>query len=123
MIILLLIILHCMYLYCNNCCPLPYKVVSFDYGMGEKNPIDEMRFYTKQNPNVAVKVCKDQVSQMLPHTFGEKTVRVYCKKLDKPSLRAARRYVNARAFATCIIIYKMCYLLHRLCTDVLHNGV
>ncbi len=66
-------------------------MVSFDYGMGAKNPIDEMRFYTKQNPNHAVKVRRDQVSQMLPQTFIEKTIRVYSKKMDKPSLRTARR--------------------------------
>ena len=67
------------------------KVISFDYGMKDKNPIDEMRFYTKQNPSKGVKVHKDQVSQMLPHIFIEKTMRVYCKKLDNASLRMARR--------------------------------
>jgi len=36
--------------------------VTFDYGMGEENPIDHMRFYMKDNPEKAVKVRKDQVS-------------------------------------------------------------
>lgn len=59
--------------------------------MGKENPIDKMRFYIKNNPNKAVKVRKDQVSQMLPRTFLEKNIRVYCKKLDKPSLDLAHK--------------------------------
>ena len=59
--------------------------------MKDKNPVDEMRFYTKQKPTTAFKVRVDQVSQMLPHTFKEKSIRVYCKKLDKDSLKTAHR--------------------------------
>ena len=69
--------------------------MTFDYGMKDKNPIDEMRFYTKQNPTQAMRVGKDQVSQMLPHTFIEKSMRVYCKKLDKASLKMAKRYIHS----------------------------
>lgn len=57
--------------------------------MKDKNPIDRMRFYTKRLPNKAVKVRRDQVSQMLPKTFVEKNIRVYCKKLDSESLDLA----------------------------------
>jgi len=57
--------------------------------MGEENPIGHMRFYMKDNPEKAVKVRKDQVSQMLPQRFKEQHVRVYCKKLDQFSLQAA----------------------------------
>ena len=32
-----------------------------------------------------------QVSQMLPQSFRERHVRIYCKKLDQPSLQAARK--------------------------------
>ena len=65
------------------------KVVKFDYGMNEKNPIDEMGFYTKQKPNEVVKVQRHQVSQMLPVTFIERNIRTYSKKLDKHSLNTA----------------------------------
>ena len=37
------------------------QIVSFDYGMGDKNPIDHMRVYTKDNMKKAIKVRKDQV--------------------------------------------------------------
>ena len=37
------------------------QVVTFDYGMGDENPIDHMRFYLKNNLQKAVKVRKDQV--------------------------------------------------------------
>ena len=50
-----------------------------------------MNFYTKDDPNNAGPLPKEQVSQMLPHTFYEKIVRVYCKDLNKKEL--ALRYV------------------------------
>lgn len=37
------------------------QVVYLNYGMKEKNPIDFVRFYTKQNPNAATEVQKDEV--------------------------------------------------------------
>ena len=57
------------------------------------NPIDKMNFYTKRDPNKPLKIRKEQVSQMLPQTFHEKIVRVYCKRLDKPSVQIAERYI------------------------------
>lgn len=37
------------------------QVVNLNYGMKDKNPIDFVRFYTKENPNVAIEVKKDEV--------------------------------------------------------------
>lgn len=59
--------------------------------MKNMDPIEHMRFYTKENPAAAVKVRRDQVSQMLPQIFREQSVRVYCKRLDNESIKAARR--------------------------------
>ncbi len=73
---------------------LVVDVVTFDYGKGDKNPIDYMSFYSKLQPDHAISVRKDQVSEMLPHTFREQSVRVYCKRLDAASLKAAQRYVH-----------------------------
>ncbi|CAI8021437.1 Deoxynucleoside triphosphate triphosphohydrolase SAMHD1, partial [Geodia barretti] len=64
-------------------------IATFDYGKKAENPIDQARFYTKENPDKAEKVCKDQVSQMLPPIFREQQIRVVCRKDDKPSLDAA----------------------------------
>jgi HD superfamily phosphohydrolase len=63
--------------------------VKFDYGMNEENPMDSVRFYVKNDPNKAVKVRKDQVSQMLPERFAEVHIRVYCRKGDKNSCDSA----------------------------------
>lgn len=37
------------------------QVVYLHYGKKENNPIDFVRFYTKQNPNVATEVKKKEV--------------------------------------------------------------
>lgn len=37
------------------------QVVNLNYGMKDKNPIDFVRFYTKENPNLAIEVKKDEV--------------------------------------------------------------
>ena len=61
--------------------------------MKDDNPIDKMNFYTKRDLNKPLKIRKEQVSQMLPQTFHEKIVRVYCKRLDKHSVQIAERYI------------------------------
>lgn len=62
-----------------------------DYGMAEKDPINKVRFYCKNNPNRTIKIRKDQVSQLLPERFTEQLIQVYCKKTDDQSLQAARK--------------------------------
>uniref|UniRef100_A0AAQ6IRM4 HD domain-containing protein n=1 Tax=Anabas testudineus TaxID=64144 RepID=A0AAQ6IRM4_ANATE len=69
--------------------PEDFEIVKFDinYGMKEKNPIETVYFYTKSNPQKAVKLPKEQVSHLLPDTFSETFIRVYCKK----TLRTAEK--------------------------------
>ncbi|XP_069508218.1 deoxynucleoside triphosphate triphosphohydrolase SAMHD1 [Ambystoma mexicanum] len=67
-------------------------VIHMDYGMKEQNPINNVRFYCKSDPSKAIKIRKDQVSQLLPERFAEQLIRVYCKKVDETSLEAAKRY-------------------------------
>ncbi|XP_074068107.1 deoxynucleoside triphosphate triphosphohydrolase SAMHD1 [Macrotis lagotis] len=67
-------------------------VINMDYGMKEKNPIDNVRFYCKNNQSKAVIITKEQVSQLLPEKFYEQLIRVYCKKTDEESLDAASKY-------------------------------
>ncbi|XP_055508216.1 deoxynucleoside triphosphate triphosphohydrolase SAMHD1-like [Leucoraja erinacea] len=67
------------------------NVVQMDYGMAEKDPINKVRFYCKNNPNRTIKIRKDQVSQLLPERFTEQLIQVYCKKSDDQSLQAARK--------------------------------
>uniref|UniRef100_A0AAX7T0L8 HD domain-containing protein n=1 Tax=Astatotilapia calliptera TaxID=8154 RepID=A0AAX7T0L8_ASTCA len=65
-----------------------YLVVTLDYGMKNKDPINTTYFYTKANPTEAFKISREQVSKLLPVCFAEKILRVYCK--NSASLRDAK---------------------------------
>ncbi|CAJ1085055.1 deoxynucleoside triphosphate triphosphohydrolase SAMHD1 [Xyrichtys novacula] len=67
------------------------KVINMDYGMKEKNPINNVRFYCKDDPTKAIQIRKNQVSKLLPEQFAEQLIRVYCKKTDEKSLEAAKK--------------------------------
>ncbi|KAJ8370629.1 hypothetical protein SKAU_G00106570 [Synaphobranchus kaupii] len=67
-------------------------IINMDYGMKEKNPVNSMHFYCKNDPTKAIKIRKSQVSQLLPEKFAEQLIRVYCKKTDGKSLEAAKKY-------------------------------
>ncbi|XP_053400919.1 deoxynucleoside triphosphate triphosphohydrolase SAMHD1-like [Mercenaria mercenaria] len=56
-----------------------YDIVNLDYGMEVKNPMDKVRFFQKDKINEADKLARNQVSYILPDTFAEHSVRVYCK--------------------------------------------
>ncbi|KAL2103989.1 hypothetical protein ACEWY4_000857 [Coilia grayii] len=68
------------------------NVIYMDYGMKSKNPINNVHFYCKNDPTKAIKIRKNQVSQMLPEKFAEQLIRVYCKRTDERSLEAAQKY-------------------------------
>ncbi|XP_064176498.1 deoxynucleoside triphosphate triphosphohydrolase SAMHD1-like [Anguilla rostrata] len=63
-----------------------------DYGMNQRNPINNMHFYCKNDPTRAFKISKNQVSQLLPEKFAEQLIQVYCRKTDNRSLEMARKY-------------------------------
>ncbi|XP_055044729.2 deoxynucleoside triphosphate triphosphohydrolase SAMHD1 [Misgurnus anguillicaudatus] len=67
------------------------SVIQMDYGMKEKNPINNVHFYCKKDPSKAIKIRKNQVSKLLPERFAEQLIRVYFKKTDDRSLEAARK--------------------------------
>ncbi|KAM4610286.1 deoxynucleoside triphosphate triphosphohydrolase SAMHD1-like [Polymixia lowei] len=67
------------------------SVIYMDYGMKEKNPINNVRFYCKDDPTKAIRIRKNQVSKLLPECFTEQLIRVYCKKTDERSLEAAKK--------------------------------
>ncbi|XP_030623579.1 deoxynucleoside triphosphate triphosphohydrolase SAMHD1-like [Chanos chanos] len=68
------------------------SVIYMDYGMKEKNPINKVHFYCKNNPTKAIKIRKNQVSKLLPEKFAEQLIRVYCKRTDEKSIEAAKKY-------------------------------
>ncbi|XP_053408077.1 deoxynucleoside triphosphate triphosphohydrolase SAMHD1-like [Mercenaria mercenaria] len=53
-------------------------VVKLNLGMDDKDPIQNVRFYSKFKKDEPIPLDKDQVSYVLPDTFSEQIVRVYC---------------------------------------------
>lgn len=41
---------------------LNFQIVTFNYGMRDKNPLEELRFYTKNAPDVPIILRKDEAS-------------------------------------------------------------
>uniref|UniRef100_A0A673B5I6 Deoxynucleoside triphosphate triphosphohydrolase SAMHD1 n=1 Tax=Sphaeramia orbicularis TaxID=375764 RepID=A0A673B5I6_9TELE len=68
------------------------SVITMDYGMKDKDPINNVRFYCKKDPNKAIQIRKNQVSKLLPEQFAEQLIRVYSKKTDEKSLEAAKKH-------------------------------
>ena len=68
-------------------CPM-FQLVSFDYGMKTKNPIDHVRFYRKSDQKKAIQIGKDEASMIMPSAFHEQYVRLYCK--DPVDVEAAK---------------------------------
>lgn len=68
------------------------NVIHMDYGMKGKNPMNNVHFYCKDDPNKAIKIRKNQVSKLLPEKFAEQLIRVYCKRTDERSLEAAKKH-------------------------------
>ncbi|XP_062314435.1 deoxynucleoside triphosphate triphosphohydrolase SAMHD1-like isoform X2 [Osmerus eperlanus] len=56
------------------------RVIKIDYGMKKDDPIDQMRFYKKDNPTKAFKISKDQVLYLRPESFSQQQIRIYYKK-------------------------------------------
>ncbi|XP_075946544.1 deoxynucleoside triphosphate triphosphohydrolase SAMHD1-like [Anarhichas minor] len=79
-------------------------IVKFDYGMKSEDPIDEMRFYNKRNPDVANRLPEHQKSVFHPKYCSEKLIRVYYKNTDEASVTKAYEHMDTccLAFPTCI---------------------
>ncbi|WAR11718.1 SAMH1-like protein [Mya arenaria] len=71
------------------------ELVNLDYGMKEKNPIDSVRFYSKDRPDVAVQIRKEQESSFIPGHFKEQQIRIYSKQVDPRSLEMVRKAFNS----------------------------
>ncbi|XP_050395452.1 deoxynucleoside triphosphate triphosphohydrolase SAMHD1 isoform X2 [Patella vulgata] len=69
---------------------LTLACVHYDYGMKNKNPVDNTRFYTKSKPNECKRLRKHQVSQLLPEHFQEDMIRIFCKEHNPQIIQAAK---------------------------------
>ncbi|XP_060585344.1 deoxynucleoside triphosphate triphosphohydrolase SAMHD1-like [Ruditapes philippinarum] len=70
-------------------------IVKFNYGMEDKNPLENVRFYTKERLNEPIKLEKNQVSYVLPDVFEECVIRIYCKCEDKKQVENAKKLAEA----------------------------
>ncbi|XP_071398587.1 deoxynucleoside triphosphate triphosphohydrolase SAMHD1-like isoform X1 [Centroberyx affinis] len=68
------------------------SVIKMDYGMKKENPINNVRFYCKNDTTKAMEICENQMSKLLPERFEEQLIRVHCKKTDDRSLQAAKKH-------------------------------
>ncbi|XP_059152272.1 deoxynucleoside triphosphate triphosphohydrolase SAMHD1-like [Physella acuta] len=60
------------------------KVTSFDLGLQEKNPLINMKFYSKYDPNTAVSIDKIEASRILKGAGGsEAFVRIYMRDTNE----------------------------------------
>ncbi|XP_067097030.1 deoxynucleoside triphosphate triphosphohydrolase SAMHD1-like [Osmerus mordax] len=67
------------------------SVVTMGYGMKEDDPIDQMRFYKKDNTTNAFKISKDQVLYLRPESFSQHQIRIYYKKeTDEETIKAIK---------------------------------
>ncbi len=66
--------------------------MSFDFGKKSRNPVDDIRFYRKSEPQKVIEASSRDFSKMLPKDdFQEVIIRVYCKSADK--FTEAERYM------------------------------
>jgi hypothetical protein len=51
--------------------------------MNDRNPVDQVGFYTKEHPDTRLTVTKSHVSLMIPDVFEEHYVRVFARRPEK----------------------------------------
>ncbi|XP_076811016.1 deoxynucleoside triphosphate triphosphohydrolase SAMHD1-like isoform X2 [Clavelina lepadiformis] len=59
------------------------NVCTFNYGMKGENPCDQFRFYSKENPDIPYQIRREEISHMLPDTFQDCEIQIFCKYSDK----------------------------------------
>ncbi|XP_053173945.1 deoxynucleoside triphosphate triphosphohydrolase SAMHD1-like [Scomber japonicus] len=62
-------------------------VITMNYGKKDKNPVNEMYFYSKNDNTKAKQIPEGQMSELRPTCFSETLIMVYCKKTDNESAK------------------------------------
>ncbi|XP_063321089.1 deoxynucleoside triphosphate triphosphohydrolase SAMHD1-like [Pelmatolapia mariae] len=62
-------------------------VVTLDYGMKNKDPINKTYFYCKEKPDKGFTIPKSEVSKLLPECFSEDILRVYLKTPEPETVK------------------------------------
>ena len=69
--------------------------VKINYGMGNKNPVDHVLFYLRNDNDTGGYLSKDQVSCFIPEFFEESYIRFYIKSRDPVHCRRAKELFRA----------------------------
>ncbi|XP_076061781.1 SAM and HD domain containing deoxynucleoside triphosphate triphosphohydrolase falten isoform X4 [Oratosquilla oratoria] len=78
---------------------LEIQQAEFSYGMKDKNPVEELRFYNKGQPDEALQLSSISVSRMRSKIFEEKNLRLICKLSKRdPRLTGEMRDQLKQAF-------------------------
>ncbi|XP_070539521.1 deoxynucleoside triphosphate triphosphohydrolase SAMHD1-like [Ptychodera flava] len=59
------------------------QIIKIDYGMKDKNPVDCVLFFSKEDPDKPKSIRQDEVSHLLPKTFQERQVFIFVKKASE----------------------------------------
>jgi HD superfamily phosphohydrolase len=60
-----------------------------NYAMKDRNPVDNVKFFSKWDDTTSFKLEKEKVSLLIPHTFSERSLRVFVT--DSMQLETAQR--------------------------------
>ncbi|XP_033754260.1 deoxynucleoside triphosphate triphosphohydrolase SAMHD1-like isoform X2 [Pecten maximus] len=58
------------------------EIMNMDFGKGEENPIDDVRFYDKRNSEEPMQIRKEEVSHILPSKFTDQYIYLFIRNDD-----------------------------------------
>ncbi|KAL7836234.1 hypothetical protein AOLI_G00275180 [Acnodon oligacanthus] len=76
--------------------PEDFEVVDIklNYGMKEKNPVDSLLFYRKDNPDIPIQLFKEEVSHLLPVKFSEIKIMLFYKGNNERAVELTKKHVE-----------------------------
>jgi HD superfamily phosphohydrolase len=58
--------------------------MSINYALKDRNPVDNVHFFTSDHPHRKFKIPKEQVSNLIPDQFLERYIRIYLRDPEHP---------------------------------------
>ncbi|XP_070541321.1 deoxynucleoside triphosphate triphosphohydrolase SAMHD1-like isoform X2 [Ptychodera flava] len=74
---------------------IPDKLVKYNYGKKEENPVDNVYFYSKDNEKEPFTTTREKVSHLLPYTFEERHLLIFVKERDDKIIAEARQCIDS----------------------------
>ncbi|KAF2077132.1 hypothetical protein CYY_001579 [Polysphondylium violaceum] len=57
--------------------------LKLNYAFKDKDPVEHTHFYTRYDDSHKIKIKKEHASHLIPNTFQEERIRVFCRSKDK----------------------------------------